>query len=123
MPVKKTIVFFLFLLLLISFSNNAICEAYSSRDLLCIITSAPFKSSIKKLPVSGISYKSTIGKKDHIRVRYMGGDPCYDIPKFYLHISTPLFADEAMKVTRPFFISGQHWSLFSLRGPPGSNVS
>ena len=103
----------------VTISSNGICGAFSSSSAHNAATT-PLKISIKKGAAQSLSFNRTIGKKDHIRIRYMSSELDCDIAKFYLNISVPVFTDSAVRIAGTDFLSDHRWLLFSLRGPPGS---
>ena len=68
---------------------------------------------------SGISFKRTPVKNDHIKVRYMGGDCGYDPSPFSVKLAQLFFNQNIALPDHIVFIFSWAHLLFKLRGPPG----
>ena len=113
MCIKKIIASVLILLLLVFSSNNFSYEIYSSGGAAVRASQSTGNSHVQALSFS----KRTI-KKDHQRVRYMGGENACIVPCI-VFVPKPLeHTGQKERIFSSSFITDTCPVSFKLRGPP-----
>jgi len=117
---RRTITFFLSLLLLAFFNSNIPCGVYKYYGVSHTATRLVLNNLVKSTQGEDISFNKIIAKRDHIRVRYMGGECNFNASPFLVNINPPQFVDGSISVANSAYIPGHNKFLFKLRGPPGN---
>jgi len=119
---KKIIASFLFFLLVVFFCNNLPCEVYTSYASGHLSQqSAIQERSCTSSAAPGFSYSKPTVKRDHVKVRYVGGECGYAPNSIVVATRLPEFVIKTVPVSPSCFISSYSSFLFKLRGPPHSS--
>ncbi len=113
MYIKKIIASVLILLLLVFSSNNFSYEIYSSGG-----TAVRASHSTGNSHVHALSFSKRTIKKDHQRVRYMGGENACIVPCIIFAPKAVVHSVQREQLFSPSFIADTCPVSFKLRGPP-----
>ena len=112
----KSIAGYLLILLLVLFSNGQPSYSFPATTALTA-AKAVFSTSERNTKTSIPLIASTL-RKEHIKVRYMGGECPFDGTSICLHVPAVVFIDQVKRGSYVSIISSTPHFLFKLRGPP-----
>jgi hypothetical protein len=118
----KFIVAVLSLLLLVFFCNDLprnVSITCHTKGSSCLSSSE--RNSQKTVAKSPI-FSKNVTKKDHVKVRFMGGECSFAVCPAPLFEVLPEFANDEVNICAYFLIPANEERLLSLRGPPAINL-
>jgi len=119
MAKRKSIACCLLALLLVFCSNNLPYDVYTSFGNSHFSGhSISLKTHLNTSLHPALSLHKSSVKRDHIRVRYMGGECGYNAPVSFITVTAFLFPEKAASIRYFSFVSSSCHFSFSLRGPP-----
>ncbi len=119
----KFIVAFLSLFLFVSFSKelpNVISIPHGKNSLPCLVSS---KGNLQSFATNDPYFSKNVTRKDHVKVRYMGGECSFAICPTLLFQIAPEFAEDLVSIFPHFLVPAHNKCLLSLRGPPIESVA